>query len=422
MAFVTTSAGAADEELLQILLENEAITQAQFEQLVEKGELSKADAQNIRVSIGRKGLGFRSSDGQFAFNIGGRIHAQAAGHRGRLESAATNGTELRRARFDITSTLYEYWRWKAEVDFADDGVSIKDFHVGYTGFKWGNVFVGHQKQPFSLGLEMSSNDLPFIERGIDNDLIAPFVDRAIGIRVDSSGERWFLSGGIFGDAVEPEDAGGNEGWGVAGRAVFAPILEERRVLHLGARAAFREPSNREVRLRSETTHLSSLFTVDTDTLERVQNAVLVGPEAKLAWGPFSIGGEYNHVFLDRDGMQNVDFSSWHVETTWSLTGESRASTYKISSGEFKRLQPDDPFSLGSGGRGAWELALRYAAIDVEDEDIDAGEQQTLTLGLNWYLNPNVRIMLEWSKILDTGFINRAADDLDIFQSRVQLAF
>jgi hypothetical protein len=31
-------------------------------------------------------------------------------------------------------------------------------------------------------------------------------------------------------------------------------------------------------------------------------------------------------------------------------------------------------------------------------------------------------MLDWSRILDTGSANRRAEDLDIFQTRVQFAF
>jgi phosphate-selective porin OprO/OprP len=421
MSLLPQSTMAANEALLQILLDNGAITQEQYGQLLEKEKLTAKEFQDIKVSVGKKGLRAETADGQFSFKIGGRLHAQAAGHRGRLASEATNGTELRRARFDLESTVYELWRWKAEVDFADNDVSVKDFLVGYTGFEWGNLFAGNQKQPYSLALEMSSNDLPFIERGIDTDLLVPFVDRAIGLRADSAGEHWQISGGIFGSSVNPEKTG-NEGWGAATRLVYAPIRDDNRVLHLGARAAYRQPSNEETRIRAETAHLSNLFTVNTGTLQRIDNALLFGPELAFAWGPFSIGGEYNRAMLQRGGGDDLTFNSWHVAATWSITGESRASTYKMGSGEFKRLQPAVPFSLNSGGRGAWELALRYASIDLDDEEINGGEQQSMTMGLNWYLNANTRLMLDWSRILDTGSANRRAEDLDIFQTRVQFAF
>ncbi len=421
LPFLAAPAGAANEELLQILLDNGAITSEQYERLREKEELEAKDFPKVEMSVGRRGVRVKTTDGQFAFKIGGRVHVQASGHRGRLEGDARNGTEIRRARFDLESTLYRDWHWKGEVDWADNDVGVKDFFVSYSGLDGIGLSAGHQKQPYSLAVEMSSNDIPFIERGVDTDLILPFADRAIGVRTDLSGERWYFAGGIYGGSVDPEELG-SEGWGVAGRVVYAPILDERRVLHLGARSLFREPGDDQTRVRSETTHMSSLFTSDTGLLQDIDQAAVVGPEATLAWGPFSVGGEYNHAFLRRSGSSNLVFNSWHVEATWSLTGETRASAYRIGSGEFERLHPDRNFGLQSGGPGAWELAARYAAIDLDDEDVEGGEQGTFTLALNWYVNPTVRLMLEWSKILDTNSTNRDAEDLDVFQSRVQFAF
>ena len=51
---------------------------------------------------------------------------------------------------------------------------------------------------------MSSNDLPFIERGTDTDLIIPFIDRAIGVRGDFHGEHWQVAAGIYGDSVDAD--------------------------------------------------------------------------------------------------------------------------------------------------------------------------------------------------------------------------
>ncbi|MDC3239327.1 hypothetical protein OAT88_01435, partial [Gammaproteobacteria bacterium] len=59
-------------------------------------------------------------------------------------------------------------------------------------------YIGHQKQPYSLSLEMSSNDLPFVERSVDNFLVAAFTDRAIGGRFENHGDNWFVAGGAAG--------------------------------------------------------------------------------------------------------------------------------------------------------------------------------------------------------------------------------
>ncbi len=416
------AATAADKELLDILLSNGAINQAQYDELLEKEELTRDDVRKVIVTLDGKGFRVRSSDGAFSIRLGARLHADASGHTGsNASSEANNGTEVRRGRLNLTGTLWEDFLFQAEADFADNEVAVKDFLVGYTGFSWSNFLVGHQKQPFSLAVEMSSNDIPFVERGVDTDLVIPFIDRAIGFRFQSWGEQWFVAGGFYGDDANKHI--GNEAWGSSLRGVWAPLRGEDRVLHLGVRGAFREPNNEEVRIRSETTHLSSLFTADTGDLVDVKRVFLVGPEAAFALGPIAVVGEYYHAFLDRrNGQRNLGFDGWHVEATWSMTGESRASSYRMAWGEFKGLRPSRNFSLRKGEWGALELATRYASIDLNDRDVSGGRQGVFTLGLNWYLNPSIRLLFNWSRIVDAKSLAFDADGLNTFQGRVDFHF
>jgi phosphate-selective porin OprO/OprP len=413
---------AADKELLDILLANGAINQQQHDELMQKEELSREDVRDVIVTLDRKGLRARSSDGAFAIKLGARLHADASGAFGSdAASGATDGTEIRRARLNFQGTVWEDFLFHAEADFADNKVTIKDFLVGYQGFDWGTITAGNQKQPFSLALEMSSNDIPFIERGVDTDLVVPFTDRAIGFRTDAWGDHWFVAAGIFGDSPTP-DSDDAEGWGSSVRAVWAPVIGEDRVVHLGVRGSFRQPDDNSVRIRAETDHMSNLYPVNTGTLTDVQNAYLIGPEAAVAIGPFSLVGEYYNAFLDRDGMSDLVFNGWHAEATWSLTGESRASSYKIGSGEFKGLAPARNFSLTKGDWGAWEVAARMAGIDADDEDVNGGHEGVVTLGLNWYLNQNVRVMFDWSRIVYGHDLVEPANGLNTFQGRVDFHF
>ena len=271
---------------------------------------------------------------------------------------------------------------------------------------------------------MSSNDIPFIERGIDNFLVAPLGDRAIGFRAERSGDNWFVAGGLFSDTVSPSADEGNEGWGAGARAVFAPVLEPDRVVHLGGYALVRNPTAdaASLRIRDETTHLSSLRVIN-QTIFPVDDSRLFGLEGGVAVGPFSLVGEYHGLNVARDMASDLDLSGYNVYATWSLTGESRASGYKISSGEFKRLKPAADFKPGSGDWGAFELALRYANLDLNDGDFVGGEESVLTSAVNWYLNSHVRLMLEWSRIVDVGAGGlEAAEDLNIYQFRTQYTF
>ncbi len=373
------------------------------------------------VSMDSRGFRVRSADGESSIRIGGRLHFEAHRHtnEGSLDSTITDGTELRRARFEMKGTLPENLSWAAEVDLADNRTSVKDFWAGYETGAGPSIFAGHQKQPYSLDIEMSSNDIPFTERGIDAFLIAPFIDRAIGARVQDNTESFFYAAGIYGESVSSEFLD-DEGWGMAGRAIYAPVVSDDQVVHLGARAAFRVPDEATdtIQIKNETTNMSNFAVVDTGMLTNVDSVFVYGPEAAWARGPFSLGGELNLMDVDRSGS-DADFGSWHVQATYTLTGESRAAAYRIDSGEFKQLRADEP-----GGRPL-ELAARIAAIDLEDGMVTGGEADTFTLALNWYYSRNMRLMVDWTNYYDTsgGSANTAASEgLNVFTFRLQLTF
>ena len=427
-AAAAVPAAAADKELLDVLLANGAITQAQYDTLLDKPKLTKEDVMPVRVSLGPKGFDAQSADGDYAIKIGTRMHFQASGHSGDLPSGveATDGTEFRRARIETSGKIAGDFKWAAEADFADNEVSLKDFKLGYTGIDNTTVYIGHQKQPYSLSVEMSSNDIPFIERSVDNALIIPFTDRALGVRMDTWGEHWFLAAGVFGESVDA-NRNDDEGMGVSGRFVYAPVIEDERTVHLGVCAAMKTPSagDQSFRIRDETTHQSNLRIVDTGTIGPVDKALMYGAEAGFVFDALSVVGEYNTLTLERDGASDLDFDSWHVFGAWTLTGESRAAAYRIDAGEFKRIRPAEPFNWDDGTWGAWELGLRYAQINLNDGAFIGGEESVLTSALNWYLNDNMRVMFEYSRILDTDgstLLRDAAEGLNIFQFRTQYTF
>jgi phosphate-selective porin OprO and OprP len=429
---------AADKELLDILKENGAITPQQYDRLIKKEALTKEDFKkepdtskgggDVSVSVGEKGLVAKSSDGDFELKVGGRIQVDASYQDPDSigTEQGTDGTEIRRGRIEMKGRLYKVIPWAFEVDFANNDVSFKDVWLGYEGLDWLKTYAGQNKQPYSLAVEMSSNDIPFMERAVDNALIIPFIDRTVGLRMESFGDDWFWAASISGESVSPTVDGG-EGWGLASRFVYTPIHDDRTILHLGGRAAYRMPNdeNKSIRMRDETTNMSNLNIVDTGNIANIDNIVLVGPEASFVYGPFSITGEFNHAFIDRESAADLDFDSWHAEATWSITGESRAKAYRIDSGEFKRLIPEHPFNFSNGQWGAWELATRIAYIDLNDGDILGGRETAFTAALNWYLFNNVRLMWDYSHILDTDGSNAAridADGMDIYQMRAQVTF
>jgi phosphate-selective porin OprO/OprP len=127
----------------------------------------------------------------------------------------------------------------------------------------------------------------------------------------------------------------------------------------------------------------------------------------------------------RDTGGNLSFSGFYAFASYFITGESRA--YIPSEASFGRVKPKNNFGLKSGsGPGAWEVALRYSYVDLNDEDVQGGEENNVTAGLNWYLNPNVRIAFNYifAHVEDSNAGTRflKEGDTNIFQTRFQIAF
>ena len=409
-------------------------------------------SNNVRVKMDKKGLQVESADGNFKFRIGGRMHmdASVSGNdkfsQGGTPVEANNGTELRRGRVLFDGTFYKDWAFRSQIDYADNGVSVKDLKLAYTalGISSLKIFedakfrltVGHQKQAFSRELYESSNDLMFIERSMMNVLNAPLVDRAIGANLFGHGKRWTAQAGVYGESITPNKTSMDEGWSVSGRTTFTPILnndnEVQKIIHLGIAGNFRDASGSGqinggtgVRYRYETTHMSDLFPIDTGNITAVKNIKMIGFEANGVYGPISVGGEFTQSWVSRSmGMSSLGFHGWYGEAAVTLTGESR--TYK--KGVFKRLKPKNAFSLASGGLGAWELAARVGGVDMNDGAFKGGYMKNFSIALNWYANENVRLMFGYDRIIDikdSPLVTRTSggkpDGLNTFMFRTQIA-
>jgi phosphate-selective porin OprO/OprP len=139
----------------------------------------------------------------------------------------------------------------------------------------------------------------------------------------------------------------------------------------------------------------------------------VGLEAGASWKSLYAAGEWFRIDVSRTGVGaasspfDPEFSGWYLQGAWTLTGERHA--WSSGNGGFLGVRPARPFSLSSGGLGAWEIAARYSVLDLNDRvgaagaaapfgGIRGGEQKISTFGLNWYPNAVVRFLLDYQRI------------------------
>ena len=92
---------------------------------------------------------------------------------------------------------------------------------------------------------------------------------------------------------------------------------------------------------------------------------------------------------ENNSPNNHEIISYYGQVSYFLTGESRS--YKSSLSGFGRLNPKNNY--GKNGWGALEIAARFSAINMQEDS----SLEDITIGLNWYLNPNTRMMFNYVK-------------------------
>jgi phosphate-selective porin OprO/OprP len=369
----------------------------------------------------KEGLRMDTADKTLRLKIGGRIFNDWAwfDEDQSIETAfgsSDDGTEFRAARLYISGEVYKHAIFKAEYDFADDTSEFKDVYVGLQDLRWvGTVRVGHFKEPFGLEQLTSSRFITFMERGLP-DALVPGRNTGFGINNALLEDRMTVATGVFYNSDDFGDSDGNDNWQWSGRVTGTPLATAPdRLIHLGGAVRVGDPDDNTAAFDSTPeSHLANDY-LDTGAIADADGTqVTYGAEAAGVFGPFSVQGEYMRTMLDRSGAGNAEFPGWYVFASWFITGEHRA--YKASDGVFDRVSPNHNF-LSDGGWGAWELAARYSSLDLDDAGVTGGEMDDVTAGVNWYLYPNARVMLNYI------YANpESVGDANIFQTRFQVDF
>ena len=401
------SAQASDPALYKVLLENNVITQAQYEKLMK--------TKDVKASINPKGkLKFQSETGDFQYQLGGRIMTDAAFYNDDVTDLAS-GTEFRRTRLFVKGRMYKNWIFKANIDWAGNATAIKDMYLGYD---FDPMVIRFGQFGESGGMEdiSSSKYITFMERSLPHLAFAPAA-RRIGVALNTYGNNWSWAGGIFGEG-DSADGGDDEGSGFSTRLTYTPWRSGKNMLHLGASFQARDPETNTLRFRARPeAHIDSTRFVNTGTMEAIDSYTTSGLELAMVNGPFSFQSEYLTTGVDRkNGLSDLDFDGYYLYGSWFVTGEYRP--YDVKSGTFGRVKPKR--NISQGGIGAWELALRFSHLDLNDNDIRGGKESNTTLGLNWYVNPNIRFMFNYIYVDADNDVQD--EDFDLFQTRAQIDF
>lgn len=337
------------------------------------------------------------------------------------------GVAFRRARLGMRGTLYDNIGYVAEFDFAGGDADFRNVYMSLKNPCIGMIKVGHFKQPFGGEQLTSSNYLTFMERGLPSEM-TPGFETGIGVFNNygddmSWGVSTFRNSNSYGDD-RPDAVHGDSEWNFAGRVAGRPYHDDDNdeYLHMGGSLGYWQPNNDTVAVgfggAQAVTGFGSLLTTFS-----ADDAWALGLDAGYVSGPFQFQAEYVRTEWDTIGASDADFDAFQFYVSYFLTGESRP--YSAKKANYARLNPAsnyaDPDASGDG-LGAWEVALRYDEIDLDDGGVRLGDADQWTLGLNWYLNPHTRVMLNYA-MADIEVAGSDLDgDLDTLAIRFQIDF
>ena len=383
--------------------------------------VSGVDTSGVKISMSPMPK-IESKDGKYSFQPFGRVHFDVSHFDDDAAERASNAN-LRRARMGFKGKLGEDLEYKTQIDFAEEGVALKDVSLTYTGLDAVDIKVGHHKPSFGFENNTSSNYIMTMERSTATNAFTR--SEMIGANVLSGGDTWSLGLGVFNEDGGNSDTRDDEDLSIDGRITTNLMALTNAgtdsVLHVGAGISHRRPTG-NVRFRARPVGDGTNI-IDTGNFAAVDNVNVYNAELGAVVGSFSLQSEYFHTDVNRNGGNgDAEFDGYFAQAGWFITGESRP--YKAGTGKFGRIKPSDPFSLKNGGTGAWELVAAYANTDLNDRNagILGGEANTATLGINWHLTDRIRLM---ANVVDIDTDNNAAtanDDPTLYNFRTQWDF
>ena len=372
-----------------------------------------------------------------------------------------------RLRSDGNFCTYMEWVFEMDFSRASDNrrdiltapdpnVTFNNVFVGMHDIPFfGTIRVGHIKEELSFYSASSGRNIPFMERpGVWDAIEDPYLF-SNGVTMSNTylEDHVYSWLGLFQTNTRTGAFAASDTAELAfdARLCVMPFYDEasNHWLNLGStgsvRAVARDLAGDNKGLPVTATNVNPL--VRAGSSFQVPNIINTGPFFtrdgtelytlcfNYANGPFSLGAQYDGQFFDNAYVRNPNpandakpkpdpklppiekpignlyFDGYSIEMLCFLTNGDHRGINKMDP-MYSQVIPVKNFSFGHGkgeqGSGAWEIGTKFdfvkAQFNVPDEQARGGYLSSITLGLNWYLNPNAMIMTNY--VYTTGFLGQ----------------
>ncbi len=437
---------AALKQEIDDLAERLKVLERKLEVQQEAATTAAAEAPVLKA--GPKGFSFQSKDGANVIRLRGLVQVDDRYFLDDTTAASASTVGVRRVRPIIEGTVNNIYDFRIVPDFAQGKTVLFDAYVAARFTPSFVVTAGKFKPPVGLERLQSAADIRFVERGLPTDLVP---NRDIGLQL--SGDLFtahvnyalgYFNGvadGTGSDLTADVDTDGDGD--AAARLFFLPGASSDnfawRGLGFGVAATYAHTdgtvtSTQLAPLKSPGQQNFFAYRTGATATFADGKRFRLAPQFYYYYGRFGLIGEYvqseqdltrvNGAVTRSDTITN---SAWQVAFHWFVTGEEEA---------YRGFTPGTVFSPANGTWGAFELVARYHELDVDDDAFAGGansfadpatqasKASAWGLGASWYLNQNVKIVLDFDHTTFDGGAAGGANrgDEEVLLSRVQLSF
>ncbi len=336
---------------------------------------------------------------------------------------------VRRARFAATGFFQKKFRYMLNVSYDKGKVALQEAFLESRHIPFAKLRVGQFKVPFSLTNLQSDAQIDFMSRSFIVENFSPSYDVGAMLFGEEKSKHFNYALGVF-NGRSLNQAENNNSKFLIGRIEFAPFISSTqsalRKFYLGASMTYGKQNNDVSQMSYKTVTGVPVFTFN-DSVNQIGETTINGYDMSWYLKSFSAEAEYLHVKggLLKNNTSNLDFlsSGYHIAATFLLTGEDKKRN------DF--VKPEKEFNPKNRAWGAFELAARYEEARLSSSILTANfatgtdRIKAITVGVNWYLNDDVKVVLNYSKYI---FNQNTLVDNELFQKsrtimlRVQYQF
>ena len=325
-----------------------------------------------------------------------------------------SGNEWRAAWLELKGNYGKDISFVMQYDLSQGETTAKDVWIGINHLPAGQLRIGHMKEPFSLEMMVSGKNTVLMERSLANAL-APGRNTGIALVGYNLENNVTWGAGVFTEADNLGQAKAHDNnLSFSTRLTCLPWKNGKSLLHLGAAWSYRNINKANgIRFSSRPESHLVYKMADTGKLD-ADSLNLLGLEFAAMKGRFFLQGEYIEAYLETALDACPCFKGFYLLGSYFITNDLHG--YNRKSGTPGGINPAKPFGI-EGGTGAWEMALRYSQLDLDDSPVFGGTMKDITIGLNCYLNKYTRMMVNYIHADRDAF-----GTADIIQMRYQFSF